>query len=57
MWRIFFPSVLRGILDVCATCITYEEYVREAVALRMKAVEQGLAERKMGIEELDAVVG
>lgn len=31
-------------------------YVREAVAVGMKAVEQGLAERKMSIEELDAVV-
>jgi len=31
-------------------------YVREAVAEGMKAVEQGLAERKMDIEGLDAVV-
>ena len=31
-------------------------YVREAVALRMKALEPGLAERKISLEGLDAVV-
>ncbi|NOR77467.1 MAG: hypothetical protein GQ523_03360 [Methanophagales archaeon] len=52
----FFPAVLRGALDVSATRIIDDMYVREAVAVGMKAVEQGLAERKMSIEELDAVV-
>ena len=48
--------VLRGALDVPATRIIDDMYVREAVAVGMNAVGQGLAERKMSIEELDAVV-
>jgi malic enzyme len=52
----FFPAVLRGALDVPATRIIDDMYVREAVAVGMKAVGPGLAERKMSIEELDAVV-
>ena len=52
----FFPVVLRGALDVPATRIIDDMYVREAVAVGMNAVGQGLAERKMSIEELDAVV-
>ena len=52
----FFPAVLRGALDVPATRIIDDMYACEAVAVCMKAVGQGLAERKMGIEELDAVV-
>ncbi len=52
----FFPAVLRGALDVPATRIIDDMYVREAVALRMKALEPGLAERKISLEGLDAVV-
>lgn len=37
----FFPTVVRGILDVRGSCITYGLYVCKAVALRMNAVEQG----------------
>ena len=52
----FFPAVLRGALDVPAARIIDDMYAREAVAVGTKAVGLGLAGRKMGIQELDAVV-